>query len=658
MKASDGSMVHTTLYAGTTMHIIIRRLLITLLCCLPTLASAATSQPIHIDWRYTPPSTPAVTGFKLYQEGILACQTQDPNATGIDCTVVLTADTTNFSLAAIFIDGTESPQSSPFAFTAPSATTTELKAGFTTNTLGGSAPLPVQFDASSSTGTIASYQWDFGDGSTASSNTASHIYNIAGVYTAKLTVTSTAGLTNIASTSITATASIVITPPAPPTAVISSSTSAGPAPLTVAFNGSGSSAATNASIASYAWSFGDGSSATGANTSHSFTIAGTYSATLTVTDSNGQTNSTETPVVITAPVVLVNKSPTAAITATPISGMTPLTVTFNGSASTDSDGTIASYVWNFGDGSTATGTTVTHTYTTAAAFNATLKVTDNQGATGTKAITITAQTLQQAVGLNLELGQISVNSTWVRVPFTSAFVDPIVIAGPPSVKDAAPCVVCLRNVDTKGFDIRLKEWNYLDGNHATETLNYLVMEKGQATLPDGSKVEAGRFTGTTTFRTVPFSKPFAKIPVVLTTIASENGTNTISGRIKNIGLANFAYYFREQERNTTRHSNETVNFIAWQPGKGTIGPLLFEAAITPKRVTNAWYSAGLKTPFKRPPLLLADMQTTNNIDTSALRTQQMANTGFQVKVQEEQSKDVEVTHPAETVGYLSIDQAQ
>ena len=57
-------------------------------------------------------------------------------------------------------------------------------------------------------------------------------------------------------------------------------------------------------------------------------------------------------------------------------------------------------------------------------------------------------------------------------------------------------------------------------------------------------------------------------------------------------------------------------------------------------------------------MLLADMQTTNNIDTSALRVQQLTATGFQVKVEEEQSKDSEVTHPAETVGYIALDKVE
>ncbi len=560
------------------MYRAIIRLLFTLICCWPTLAGAAADYSIHAEWTsYTPPNGFTVTGFRLYQEGTLACQNQNPNATAIDCTVSLTADTTNFTLAAAFSDGTESPHSLPFPFSIPTE-----------------------------------------------SNTA------------------------------TAPAATV-----PPTAVISSSVAAGNVPLTVVFSGAGSQATANASITAYSWNFSDGTSAAGASTSHTFTTAGTYTTTLTVTDSKGLTSSANTPIVATAAKTtatntLPNKTPTAIVSATPSIGSVPLTVTFDGSASADTDGTIASYVWNFGDGSTAIGKTATHTYTTAATFNATLQVTDNQGAAGSANKIITTTAADPLADLNIELGEVEVSSTWVRVTFTSTFTNPIVVAGPPSFNNTEPCTVRLRNVDSTGFDIKLTEWNYQDGAHSEETITFLVMEKGRITLPDGSAVEAGSFIGTTMFKTVLFTGVFAKEPVMLTTIASTNEADTISGRIRNIKSSSFDYYFREQERNKNTHLKETVNFIAWEPGKGNIGSVQFEVATTARQVSHAWYNGSFKQSFTRAPLLLIDMQTTSNIDTSALRVQEIASTGFQVKVEEEQSRDKEVIHPAETVGFFAI----
>jgi len=544
------------------------RFLVTLICFLPILASAATTRSIHVEWGYTPPSKPAVTGFKLYQEGVFACKTTIPTATGMDCTVSLIADTTNFTLTATFNDGTESPHSSPFPFTISRDTTTST--------------LPI--------------------------------------------------------------------------AVVSSSKTTGTAPLTVTFTGTDSNASTSASLATYAWKFGDGTTATGANVSHTFTTVGTYTTTLTVTDSKGLTSSSSTPVIVTAATTTTAKAPTAVINATVLSGTVPLTVSLDGAASTDADGTIASYFWNFGDGSSASGKTVTHTYTSASTFIATLEVTDNQGLNNISTKTITVQPASPVVALHIEVGDVSVTNNWVRVPISGTFLNPIVVAGAPTFQNADPCTVRVRNISRTGFDIKLAEWNYQDGVHPAETVSYLVMEKGRTTLPNGSMVEAGSFTGTTSFNTVMLGSTFTKIPVVLTTVASFNETDTISGRIKSIGQYSFSYYFREQEKNTNTHLNEAVNFIAWEPGKGTIGSIQYEAATTANAVTNTWYRPTFQGLFKQQPLLLAAMQTNNETDTAALRTQYVTASGFQVKVEEETSLDTETAHLAEAVGYLAFDQ--
>jgi hypothetical protein len=76
-----------------------------------------------------------------------------------------------------------------------------------------------------------------------------------------------------------------------------------------------------------------------------------------------------------------NSPPVASFTASPSSGNAPLSVSFNASSSYDSDGSIATYEWDFGDGGHGSGITVSHTYTTAGTYTANLVVRDNDGAT-------------------------------------------------------------------------------------------------------------------------------------------------------------------------------------------------------------------------------------------------------------------------------------
>lgn len=80
--------------------------------------------------------------------------------------------------------------------------------------------------------------------------------------------------------------------------------------------------------------------------------------------------------------------PVAVASATPTSGTAPLTVSFNGSGSSDPDGSIVQYRWDFGDGSSASTANPQHTYTAAGTFTATLRVTDDDGLSDSDAVTI------------------------------------------------------------------------------------------------------------------------------------------------------------------------------------------------------------------------------------------------------------------------------
>ena len=85
-------------------------------------------------------------------------------------------------------------------------------------------------------------------------------------------------------------------------------------------------------------------------------------------------------------------APIAALSATPTTGTAPVTVSFSSTGSSDADGSIVAYEWNFGDGSpVATTPSATHTYTAPGTYTATLKVTDNSGLSGAQSTTITVQ---------------------------------------------------------------------------------------------------------------------------------------------------------------------------------------------------------------------------------------------------------------------------
>ena len=248
-------------------------------------------------------------------------------------------------------------------------------ASFTSSTTG----LGASFDGRASSdpdGTVASYAWDLGDGTTATGPQPTHTYAAGGDYTVSLTVTDALGAVG------TTTATVAVVAPRVNAAPVASFTSAVDR-LSASFD-AGASSDADGRVASWAWDLGDGTSATGATTTHAYGAAGTYTVTLTVTDDEGAT-ATSTGSVTVAPAPRANEAPTASST----SAITGLSIAVDGSASADSDGTVTAWAWQFGDGATASGRTATHAYAAPGTYTVTLTVTDDDGTTGTSTGTVT-----------------------------------------------------------------------------------------------------------------------------------------------------------------------------------------------------------------------------------------------------------------------------
>ncbi|MFS4505797.1 PKD domain-containing protein, partial [Clavibacter sp. Sh2141] len=334
-------------------------------------------------------------GLKLYVDGDLVGQNGQTQAQGYDGYWRIGGDNTWSSSSGTFEGRLDEVAVYPSVLTAD-AVATHYSLG-TSGRVPNQAPkaaftqqadfLTAAFDATGSTdadGSLTGYDWDFGDGVQASGRTQSHAFAEAGTYTVTLTVTDDRGATNRTQQEITVKAA-----PAnvAPTAVVTATAT----DLTAKLDGSASTDA-DGTVASYAWDFGDGSTGTGPTPTHAYAAAGTYTVALTVTDDKGLTGTASTQVQVTAPPV--NREPTAVITST----TTDLVANLDGRASSDPDGAIASYAWEFGDGTTGTGPSIAHPYATAGTYTVALTVTDDKGATGrtTVSVTVTAPPVNQA----------------------------------------------------------------------------------------------------------------------------------------------------------------------------------------------------------------------------------------------------------------------
>jgi len=240
----------------------------------------------------------------------------------------------------------------------------------------------VSFSAASSTVTgTGTFRWDFGDAATGTGVTIAHKFAREGSYTVTLVATSDNGLSSTASRTITISASL------PPSAANFTFSPSAPAVNQDVFFNASTSGISNGT---YTWDFGDGGTAAGVSVSRRFTRAGTYTVTMRVSNAVGQSGS------ISKPVTASNTSPTvvASFVFSPSNPSINQTVFFNASASTPAS---ATFKWDFGDGTTATGVSPTHDYDLGGTYTVTLTVTNDVGQSSTVSRTIVVSSTSSQV---------------------------------------------------------------------------------------------------------------------------------------------------------------------------------------------------------------------------------------------------------------------
>lgn len=423
----------------------------------------------------------------------------------------------------------------------------------------------------------------------------------------------------------------------------------GLAPVTVTF-----ACQSTGSISTRTWRFGDGTSSTAATAVKTYTAPGTYEVSLSVSGPGGEDTEAKSGYIeVKAP------APIAGFTGTPLKGPAPLTVAFQNT----STGQIGVSDWSFGDGSKSGETHPSHTYTVPGVYAVTLTVSGTAGANSlTQASYIQVESSgdgnpagSSPAELPMELGEVLVDHNWRRVSFSTPFTNPIVVAKPLSYNGSDPAVVRVKGVDATGFWIRVQEWDYLDGRHASETVSYLVIERGRHQLPDGAWVEAGRLvTGATnSFVTRSFSEPLYETPVVFATVTTVNEADAVTTRLRKVTVKGFEVGMREQESKPQKHLAESIDYVAFEPSFGVVNGLRYEIGFMAGGVTDKPKTLLYQGSYAQEPLFLADMQTTNGIDTANLRWRNRNEASLELWVSEEKSKDSEIAHTTESIGYFA-----
>ena len=378
-------------------------------------------------------------------------------------------------------------------------------ASFSPSSISGCTPLTVNFTNTSTNTNGASYNWIFGNGSSSPIENPSTIYTDSGYYAVQLQVMNSNRCMNDTIINIQVNLS--------PTAIASTTDTVGCNPMTAVF--------TNNSInaTAYSWNFGDGITSSTVSPSHIYTTPGNYTVTLIAASGAGCLDTLIFPYTIQ-----VNQTPVASFTKSVSSGCTPLTVHLN-NTSAKTNG--ASYLWDFGNGSTSTDASPDVTYNTAGTYTIQLQVTNASGCTDT-----TSQTVQ-------------VNAT------------PVAIA---STADTTGCTPYLSTFANNSTNATGYLWNFGDGaTSSAATPSHTYNTAGNYTVT----LIAFNAAGCSDTLVLPQTITVHQTPVASFIQSATTGCAPLSVNFNNTSLqeVNATYNWNFDNGSTSTLSNPSAQFV-------------------------------------------------------------------------------------------------
>jgi PKD repeat protein len=235
------------------------------------------------------------------------------------------------------------------------------QAAFTGSPLSGNSPLAVRF-TDQSAGQITSWSWNFGDGSTSGQQNITHTYTTPGTYSVNLTVTGSGGSDTLVKTNY-----ITVTSPSIPVAAFTGSPLNGGDPLTVHFVDQSAG-----NITVWNWNFGDGSTSSQPNPTHTFQKPGLYTVSLTVSGPGGSDTLTRTDYVTVTKSV---KKPVARFDPNLVIKKAPVKVQFTDRSLNNP----TTYQWDFDDSTQSSLPNPEHTFTRPGFYSVRLTVSNSAG---------------------------------------------------------------------------------------------------------------------------------------------------------------------------------------------------------------------------------------------------------------------------------------
>lgn len=243
-------------------------------------------------------------------------------------------------------------------------------------------------------------------------------------------------------------------------------------------------------------------------------------------------------------------------------------------------------------------------------------------------------------------GEGTITDAATSIQFESAVSNPVIIASVPTFNESHAGTIGIDNVSNAGFDIRFREWEYLDQIHAEENVEWLALEQGVYGTADGSIWEVATFGAfdNNNFISKSFAHDFAEPPIVFATVQSANGP-PVAIRIRNVTAEGFeCAIFEEEAQLTSSHPLEIVGYLAIAPGANS-GIVTIDNRVFPYLFEE--FRIGSRR-FALRSLISAAGALSQAVPQTPI------NSRLSIRLQEENSLDRETFHGREVVAVMTL----
>lgn len=366
-----------------------------------------------------------------------------------------------------------------------------------------------------------------------------------------------------------------------------------------------------------------------------------------------------------------NTPPIAAANGT-YSGTEGQSISFSSTGSSDPDGNIVSYLWDFGDGNTSTQANPSHIYNSSGSYTVALTVTDNDGATNTDQTTATVDPVTSSSAIKFAQDVLTgVSSNWQTVSLTETYSSMVVVASPLYDNNDAPAVVRIRNAMGNSFEVKVQ--NPSNTSLSGYTVHYIALEEGVYTdAADGVKMEAVKVNSSVTDRkgswsgeSQSYSNSYSS-PVVLGQVMTENDTDWSvfwsrgSSRTSAPDASNLRVGKHVGEDSNQNRANETIGYVVMESGSGMIDTTPYSAGLGSdivKSVTNAPpynYSVSGLSSSEAAIVSAAAMDGNDGGWPLLYGASSVSSSNLSVAFDEDQISNSERSHTTEQVAYMVL----